>query len=206
MDTSTTRPARSPHSAFLRACVLAAVLASTAGCASSGGLVDRGLQAVGLREAKPEGPRTVPLELMAGTNLNAGSRQQGLSLVVKVYRLRGTQRFDRAPFDAFLDETRERAALGDDLIGVDEVVLTPGQRQTLPQDVGDQVNAIGVVALFQAPASQRWRLAFDTRHDAIDRDGVRIGAHACALTTTSASLLTRLPGDAGSLASVRCQP
>lgn len=175
-------------------------------CSSSGGIVDRTLQTVGLREAAPEGPQVLPVELMAGNNLNAGTGTRGLALVVKTYQLRDSRRFEQAPYEAFLDDSRERAALGDDLVAVNEVVVAPGQRQVLQERLGDGAAVLGVVALFQAPAANRWRFAFDPQDASARKDGIRIGLHACAMTTAGAALLTRLPGEASSLASVRCQP
>lgn len=207
MDTSPARHAPFPHSAGIArgvAALLCGLLLG--GCASGGGLgkvVDRTLQTVGLREAET-GPRTIPIELMAGDNLNAGTGPRGLALVVKVYQLRSAQRFEQAPFEAFLDEAGERAALGEDLVSVNEIVLTPGARRPLSERVGEETAVLGLVALFQAPASNRWRLAFDAGHDGLPEEGLTVGLHACAMTASSPALVTRLAADASSLASVRC--
>jgi type VI secretion system protein VasD len=63
---------------------------------------------------------------------------------------------------------------------------------------------LGVVALFRAPAENRWRLTFDAKSKDLPATGVTIGVHACALTSDSAALLTRISGDPNSLASIRC--
>ncbi len=209
MDTNPrARLAPSPHSSPRLRTALAALLivCGIPACSSGGGIVDRTLQTVGLRDAAPEAPQVVAVELMAGNNLNAGTGTRGLALVVKTYQLRDGRRFEQAPFEAFLDESRERAALGDDMVAVNEVVLAPGQRQVVQERLGDGATVLGVVALFQAPAANRWRLAFSPRDPAARDSGIRIGLHACAMTTSSTALSTRLPGDASSLASVRCQP
>ena len=39
---------------------------------------------------------------------------------------------------------------------------------------------IGVVALFRAPAGQRWRVSFSASE--AQKSGITIGAHACALS------------------------
>ena len=156
------------------------------GCASGGKLskaMDSTLQAVGLRESKPEKPPVIPL---------------------KIYHLRSAQRFEQATFNAFLDQAGEQAALGADLLSVNEVVLTPGVRQELSEQLSDGTAVIGVVALFRSPAENRWRMAFDARTKNLPSDGITIGVHACALTTDSSALSSRISGDPGSLASVRC--
>ena len=156
-----------------------------------------------------EGPETppgitVPLRLYAGDNLNAGDDGRGLATVVRIYHLRGMQRFEQAPFDVLMDETREQAALGSDLVQAREVVLTPGMRREFEERLSADTNHIGVVALFRAPASGRWRYAFDARQEGVVEEGITIGLHACAMTTGSTALSTPVPGDASSLASVRC--
>ncbi|MDN5781775.1 MAG: type VI secretion system lipoprotein TssJ [Luteimonas sp.] len=178
------------------------------GCASDGGIgkvVNRTLESVGIKDANEE-PREqrVPLRLYAGENLNAGNGKRALAAVVKVYHLRGSNRFEQAPFDAFLDADSERAALGDDLVAVSEIVLTPGARHEIEERMEAQAEVLGIVALFRAPASNRWRLAFDARHKKIEKEGVTIGLHACAMTTSSESLVSRIAGDPSSLASVKC--
>ncbi|AWH53748.1 type VI secretion system lipoprotein TssJ [Stenotrophomonas sp. ESTM1D_MKCIP4_1] len=180
---------------------------SVSGCASDsklGKAMDKTLQAVGIREETPEAPPVVPLRLYAGTNLNAGNDKRPSAAVVKIYHLRSLHRFEQAPFNAFLDQAGEQAALGADLLSVNEVVLTPGARQELSEQLSEGSAVLGVVALFRAPAENRWRLAFDTKGKTLPQEGVTIGIHACALTSDSKALLTRISGDPGSLASIRC--
>jgi len=180
---------------------------SFSGCASGGfrSGVDKTLQAVGLRETKPAEPPVIQLRLFAGSNLNAGNDKRATAAIVKVYHLRSAQRFDKAPLNAFLDQAGEQAALGADLLSVNEIVLTPGARQSLDEKLSAGTGVIGVVALFRAPAENRWRLAFDAKAAQLPVDGITVGIHACALTTQkSAALLTQLSGDPSSLASVRC--
>lgn len=187
-------------------CLVTAMSLSLTGCAS-GGLgkaMDKTLQAVGIRDAQPEAPPVVPLRLLAGINLNAGNDKRATAAVVKVYHLRSAQRFEQAPFNAFLDQSGEQAALGADLLSVNEIVLTPGNRQELKEQLSEGTAVLGVVALFRAPAEGRWRFAFDGKRKNLANEGITVGIHACALTTDSQALVTRVSGDPGSLASVRC--
>lgn len=191
---------------FAAACLLAAALA-TGGCASSGGIgarLERTMQAIGLKSdtAPDTRDKAVPLKLFAGDNLNAGNGKRGMALVLRVYQLRGMQRFEQAPFDAFLDEAHEQAALGDDLLGATEILLMPGQKHELVEAVAGPAGHIGVVALFRSPAASRWRFSFDAGKAA--KDGITLGLHACAMTTTSPALVTTVASEAYSLSSVNC--
>lgn len=192
--------------------MLTATLAAfcVAGCASGGGVgkaFNRTLESVGLREIDHDeraGIRTIPLRLYAGDNLNAGNGTRALATVVRVYHLRGSRRFGQATFDAFMDEASEQAALGNDLVQAREVVLTPGMREQFDERLSADTTHVAVVALFRAPASHRWRFAFDARQRGIERDGITVGLHACALTSGSGALATEVPGDPSSLVGVRC--
>ena len=214
MDTQLARSA--PPGALRSATLLRTAIATLfacmlAGCASGGGGVgkafNRTLESVGLREIDHDeraGIRTVPLRLYAGDNLNAGTGTRALATVVRVYHLRGMQRFEQAPFDALMDEASEQAALGNDLVQAREVVLTPGARELFDERLSPDTTHVAVVALFRAPASHRWRYAFDARQRGIERDGITVGLHACALTSGSEALVSTVPGDPSSLVGVRC--
>lgn len=194
------------------ASLLAALVLLGSGCASAPereqapGLIGRALETVGLRKPSSEDAeprsRTVPLRLWAGSNLNSGDDRKALALVVKVYRLRDLQRFERAPFSAFLDEDAELVALGEDLIGSTEIVLQPGQRHEISERLPPEAGTLGVVALFRAPAPGRWRFSFDAGE--AEKEGVTVGLHACALTTSSVALRSQIAGDAHSLTLTRC--
>lgn len=182
-----------------------ALALTLAGCASGGvgKMVDKTLQSVGLRDASPT-EKTIPLRLYAGENLNAGNDGRASATVVKLYQLRDTRRFESAVFDTFLDEARETAELGDTLVSVNEVVLTPGMRKEIEERLSPDATAFGVVALFRAPANGRWRTTFDTADKALATQGITLGVHACALSTSSPGLRPAPGIDATSLVSVSC--
>lgn len=184
--------------------LLLASLLAAAGCAGNGGFreaVSSTLQTVGLRSSQ-EQPALLPVRLHAGPNLNAGDGGRAASLVVRVYQLRATDRFEQAAFDVFLDAQREHDVLGDDLVRVTEVLLAPGQRHEFIEPLAADGTHLGVVALFRQPAQTRWRLSFDARRD--PDAGVTVGLHACAMTTSSGALLTGLASGAHMLSSSRC--
>lgn len=188
----------------LAAVLLSGLVLAAGGCASTGGVVGKTLELVGLKAPADPAPKekVVPLRLYAGDNLNAGKDKRGLALVVRVYQLRSPQRFEQASFDAFLDEAHEQAALGDDLLGATEILLMPGQRHEVLERVAAEGSYLGVVALFRSPAATRWRFAFDA--GAASKEGITLGLHACAMTTTSAALVTTLASEPHSLSSVNC--
>ncbi|GAB3746204.1 type VI secretion system lipoprotein TssJ [Lysobacter olei] len=178
-------------------------------CASGGVLgtvTDRALAAVGLDplRAAADARHTVELEVHGAHNLNAGRGSKGVALVVRVYQLRDPQRFEQLPMAHFLDTARERGALGEDVVDVEERVVLPGDRQAWTLRLAGDARHVGVVALFRHAGDGPWRFVFDGSKAV--RERVVIGAHACALTTASPALSTVLSGDPMRLSGVRCGP
>lgn len=184
--------------------VLFALLA-LAGCAA-GSIAGTALEMAGIRKPveipdvqKP--PRTVAIKLHAGPNLNADAGGRALALVARIYKLRQSAAFERAAFEGFLNAHTERELLGSDLLEVKEVMLIPGQRYEISEKVSREAYYIGVVALFRAPAGQRWRLAFAAGE--AEKSGITIGLHACAMSVGAGAAAAT--GDSGQpLSAVRC--
>lgn len=185
--------------------LLLVALLPLAGCAGGaiGSLANAALQMAGVARPPPElpdaqkPPRTVSIRLHAAQRLNTDADGRPLALVARIYKLRQSAAFEQAPYDSFLDARREQAALGADLMEVREVLLVPGQRYEVQEKVSKEAYFIGVVALFRAPAPQRWRATFAAA-DA-ERGGITIGLHACALSMGGAQ------GAMATLAALRCQ-
>jgi type VI secretion system protein VasD len=188
------------------AALCAGLLAGCAGGGGIGALAGAALDAAGLRKApelpdsqKP--PRNVALRLHAADKLNVDPDGQPLALVARIYKLRQNAAFEHAPFATFLDPASEKQVLGADLLEVKEVTLVPGQHYEVDEKVTREAGYVGVVALFRAPAGQRWRIAFPAAQ--AEKQGVTVGLLACALSVGAGASAT-MPG-LGTLSSVRCQ-
>ena len=174
------------------------------------------LQMMGLSKPEPElpeeqkPPRQIQVRLQAGANLNADERQRAQAAVVRIYHLKDANAFWLASYDAFVQPDRDRAVLGNNLVAVQEVTLPPGQTYDVTDKVPRQAQYVGIVTLFYAPAAQRWRIAFDAEKS--EKDGILIGIHSCAMTSTRGSIrASQAPGQASqpqpqwnSLVSVNC--
>lgn len=159
-----------------------------------GNMGDKALETIGFKKpevpqmpelpeaAKPARPMT--LRLAASDSLNVDAAGRSLSLVVRVYKLRGATAFLNAPQETFGNNKQEKDALGDELIESREIVLLPGQQQRISERWAREATHIGVVALFRAPAPHRWRYAFELENFQLI-DGLVLGAHACAMSVAS---------------------
>lgn len=203
------------HAEHFGALVIA-LAAGLSGCASSssGGLLDKTLSLVGL--GKPEVPaevaeaaaaakpknNQVSLRIHAGEQLNTDPQKRSLSVVVRIYKLRSASAFLAAPYKAFGTADGEKAAFGNDLLDVRELVLTPGQRHEVVETLSTETSHLAVAALFRAPADGRWRFAFRAK-DSV-QSGVTLGVHGCALSVAAGSAEDAAP-ETLRLAGVNCK-
>jgi type VI secretion system protein VasD len=201
-----------PHSPCrLASWLLCAVM--LAGCAS-GGIVDKGLELVGFKKPEPpagldgvEVPKVqlqkkVTLRLHAGQVLNVDPNGRSLALVTRIYKLRSTSQFMQAPYAAFTAPTSEKPVFADDVISMQEVVLTPGQKHEVVETLPTDTSHVAVVALFRAPDPQRWRFAFEAKP--ASNSGITLGAHGCAMSVAAGEPIGVQP-DALRLAGVQCR-
>ena len=183
---------------------------SACGTTSDGpGLLDRSLQAVGLQRPQPQMPtldgvsgavpgnvlpqsRKITLRLHAGDVLNTDASGRSLSVVARIYKLRDKTAFESAPYPAFQELKPAKAPeFAADVVEAKEVVLTPGKQYDVVETVGVDAPYFAVVALFRAPAPQRWRFVFDAKSAATS--GVTMGVHACALSVSAGNALDVAP-------------
>jgi type VI secretion system protein VasD len=195
--------------------VLALACGAGCGSTSSGGTLDSALGMVGLQRpalAVPEGmpkqpaqsPSKMTVRLHAGDVLNTTVDGRSLSIVARLYKLRDRTAFEQATYD-MLQEGQRSGPPGEwmrDVVETKEIVLTPGQKFEAVETIPLEAPYVAVVALFRAPAPQRWRFIFEARQAA--QTGLTLGVHACALSVAvgqpvgAALETTRLAG-------VRCQ-
>jgi type VI secretion system protein VasD len=182
------------------------------GCAS-GGFLDKGMELVGLKKpelpsstdieaARAQVPRQITLRIHAGQVLNTDSSGRALSLVTRIYKLRSTAQFSQATYAMFSASSPEKPAFSEDVVSVQELVLTPGQKYEVVETVPNEITHIAVVALFRAPDNQRWRFVFETK--AAAKSGITLGAHGCAMSVAAGEPVGVQP-DALRLAGVQCR-
>lgn len=155
-----------------------------------GGMADSALSAVGLKKPDvPDVPNVPDIALpdlkinwriYASESLNVDEQGHALALVLRIYKLKSPDAFLQAPYDTFGDASKEKTALGDDLIAAREVQLVPGQHYETTDKIAREARYIGIVALYRNPLPGRWRYAFSTAQ--ADKTGLHIGAHACAMS------------------------
>jgi type VI secretion system protein VasD len=175
-------------------------------------LKDKALETVGLKappesDAKPKVPdnmlpdRRLSWRVHASTSLNITETGESLAVVLRFYQLKAPDAFLATPMDAFSDPTKEKQALGEDLIAVREVMMVPGRHHETIERMPRTIGHVGVVAMFRQPAASRWRYAFDANR--AELTGIRLGVHACALSVQQGQPVG-VSADEARQVSVRC--
>ncbi|WP_084199753.1 type VI secretion system lipoprotein TssJ [Noviherbaspirillum autotrophicum] len=164
------------------------------------------LDAVGVntsqKSAANGSARTIRMHLDASRNLNADDNGNGLSAIVRLYKLKDINTFLAAPHSVFGHIEREKESFGADLMDVRELTLAPGQRLDLAEKMTDEMAYLGVVTLFRSPDRKRWRFAFGVA--AAEATDITLGLHACAMTATSMAPSGMTLNDTALLSSVKC--
>lgn len=188
---------------FAACLTILTVLSGCAAVSTVASVANAALEVTGLKKPDAQKPaRTVQLNLHAADNLNTDPSGRPLALVARVYKLKQNAAFQQAPYDTFLNPQKEKELLGADLVEVKEVTLVPGQSYHADEKVSREAYFVGVVALFRAPAAQRWRATFPAA-DA-EKTGITLGLHACALSVGTGAVTTEDATSARALAPVHC--
>jgi len=123
---------------LLRACWLLPLLAALAACGS-----------------KPPKPVIMKVGMEANASVNPDVRNRPSPVVVRVFELKSVTAFNRADFFTLYE--KESEALGADLVAREEVLLKPGDKQSLERQWQPDTKYIGVLAAFRNLDKAQWR-------------------------------------------------
>jgi type VI secretion system protein VasD len=91
----------------------------------------------------------------AAADVNPDPEGRPSPLVVRIYQLRDTARFTSADFFALFDDAE--ATLGAELLGVDEIVLSPGDARPYRAEFDLATQYVGVVGAYRDINQATWR-------------------------------------------------
>lgn len=215
MQNSTLTTARTARRYRLRASIVgnALFVLLLAGCSSmssvqlAGTAIGMVLEATGVikKDSGDPSKKTTDLSIrvFAGEQLNTTSDGESLSLVMKVYTLRSPERLKTLTYPQISTTESEKEGFGEELISVREITVIPGKSYDLVLKVPGDATTIGIVGMYRAPYSYRWKLAFDAKSSF--KSGIITGAHACALTASEGGLVKEIsPSSVQSLVGVQC--
>ena len=103
----------------------------------------------------PPPPPVLSLTIIGGADQNPGPAGQASPVAVRLIQLATTGSFERA--DVFALTDREKATLGEDDLGSDEIVIAPGETRTLKRELKKGTQFVGTVVLFRDIDRAKWR-------------------------------------------------
>ena len=106
-------------------------------------------------------PAKVSLNLVASNSVNPDLEGRPSPVVVQIYRIRAADAFNNARFFELYDDAEQ--VLGQDLVGVTEIEMSPDSNRTLSV-VGMTADTryIGVLAAYRDIDEARWRAIVET--------------------------------------------
>ncbi|WP_148416944.1 type VI secretion system lipoprotein TssJ, partial [Haloferax sp. KTX1] len=96
------------------------------------------------------------VHVTAGESVNPDSGDRASPVLLRVYELRSRDTFRDAGFDALHDDPE--AALGEDLVAMEETMLRPGGSWHAERALQDGTRYLGVTAAFRNIDDARWRV------------------------------------------------
>ena len=103
----------------------------------------------------PPPPPKLALTIHAGASQNPDPSGHPEPVAVRVYQLTGTGKFERADIFSLLDH--QETALGPEMLGEEEVLISPGETRTLTREVKPGTQFVGVAVLFRDADHAKWR-------------------------------------------------
>jgi type VI secretion system protein VasD len=124
-------------------------------------------------------PAVVELSIRASTDVNPNPAGTPVSVAVRLYWLIGRGRFMSADAYALMD--REKATLGDESAGSEEIVLRPGEVRSLTLSPKPGVRYLGVAVLFREIDRAQWRAIAPIAAIGLTRLALTIGRNRAVL-------------------------
>ncbi len=118
--------------------------------------------------------KVLEIDVTASPQINPDGEGRPSPVVSRVYFLKRPNRFEAADFFSLLQE--ERKALGDTLIGMEELRLSPGKRTTFIRELTEDVGWIGVIAAFRDIDNALWRQLVEVPPQRTSRLTLRLDA------------------------------
>lgn len=105
--------------------------------------------------SKPPEDVTLKGSVQAADTLNPDSQGRPSPLVIKIYQLGAKDKFELAEFFALFDQPD--AALGGDLLAVEDIMLKPGELRPYEGEFDPTTKYIGVIAAYRDIHQAKWR-------------------------------------------------
>ena len=158
-----------------RTLLMALLAASLAGCFGS---------KEGPPPPPPLPPTRIELHVEASKNINPNAEGRSSPVLLRIYELKGLAGFNAADYFALLE--KDQSALGGDLGRKRELMLRPGETQTLILQPEDASGFFAAYAGFRDLQSARWRVSASVMPHTNSIFGLKLEGNQLILTTPNA--------------------
>ena len=127
-------------------------------------------------------PTTLAIDISADTAVNPDRAGVAKPLRVRLIQLASTTQFSQANF--FGLDADPAKVLGPDFLGVQDVVIGPGQEMTVEPDAKPGIKFLGVVGAYFAITEAEWRAWAPVKANVPNRFAAKFTAASVKLTET----------------------
>lgn len=128
-------------------------------------------------EPAPAPPTMARFVITSAPVLNPGADGKSEPVVVRLFRLRNAEGFQKAQFDELVEGADEKT-LGPDLVGTVEFTIYPGESETLTRTLDPTDRWLGIVAAYRDPATAKWRDLVEVPYGRTTEIDLKIGPRA----------------------------
>ena len=136
--------------------------------------------------AKPPEDVEIKGSIEAVAEVNPDSLGRPSPLQIKIFQLSAKDKFEAADYFALADSSE--ATLGADMLGVQAMMLTPGERRPYEGEFDPGTRFIGVIAGYREIHQAQWRAIVEMPEKSLmkmmKRGGVNIKADSLAISVT----------------------
>jgi type VI secretion system protein VasD len=104
-------------------------------------------------------PANLVITISARNDVNPDIRGRASPLSLRLFELKSATAFQTADFFALYD--RDQATLGGDMLGREELIVRPGETQTITRKANSDTRLLGVIAAFRDLEHSVWRTSVD---------------------------------------------
>lgn len=126
------------------------------------GLLPVALSACGVfsNDSAPARKESAKLDIgiAADRDLNTDTKGRGAPVLLRVYELKSDVAFQDADFFAL--QNTDKAALGADLLAVDQFIVRPGETREIKRKSNPETTAIGIFAGYRDLPNAVWRVVY----------------------------------------------
>jgi type VI secretion system protein VasD len=101
-------------------------------------------------------PARLDIAIRADADLNLDVKGRGAPMLLRVYELKSEVAFQEAEFFAL--QNTDKAALGADLLAVDQYIIRPGESRQILRKSHPETTAIGIFAGYRDLPNATWRV------------------------------------------------